>query len=357
MRVIDERGLVWDESPYLAHHGIMGMHWGIRRYQPYSGDYRGDGRYVGKRKEIKNAFKDAKKEYKERKISAKEPYLRAKERNSEAFNRYSQADNDKDTVEALTEEAYIDLEEQRDQLKEAKAYYKDRKKFGSIEQEREAKQGIKDAEKRIERARLNVEKALMDERAVKKTLKEASRDFDESYTEMQVQKALYKESKKLAKQRLNEIKQQLKEEKKYIEVEKKQHALDYDKKFAGDDTSTKLPQKDKNSRAAEQKDLLNKANAADKARKDFIDSKIKKYNPKTSEERDIAVAKVEKDNTQKLKKLADSSTEAWKRYDASRLKQRDFNKARSLRKRGFTYIEIAERLGVPPTTVWGILNY
>lgn len=49
MRVIDNRGLVYDPSNELYHHGVKGMHWGIRRYQPYPGDYHGDGKYTGKK--------------------------------------------------------------------------------------------------------------------------------------------------------------------------------------------------------------------------------------------------------------------------------------------------------------------
>lgn len=44
-------------SKTLMHYGVLGMHWGVRRYQPYPGDYKGDGKYIGKDKVSKKSAK------------------------------------------------------------------------------------------------------------------------------------------------------------------------------------------------------------------------------------------------------------------------------------------------------------
>lgn len=49
--------LMHSASEELFHYGVLGMHWGIRRYQPYPAAYNGDGKFIGRRA-LKKAIRE-----------------------------------------------------------------------------------------------------------------------------------------------------------------------------------------------------------------------------------------------------------------------------------------------------------
>lgn len=167
----------------LAHHGIFGMRWGIRRYQPYPKGYNGSGREIGdatKAKHRPSTKSVAQVELtKRRKIAQKSKTEQAK-----AEARIAREQNKRAIQEAKTETARLKAEAKLKKLeaKEKEAELKNRKseqELSAMRQKAEIKAIKQDTSKSKTDQKIEVDKQKEAEKKAKKmfTLENATKNI------------------------------------------------------------------------------------------------------------------------------------------------------------------------------------